>query len=310
LLAAAAVLALGVAAVTIRAAARAALRDSGLSAGAASGLALLFMAAALFAARRYSAYARTTSAPSVAAERLQQATVAILFASAVLVPSALALLRRPGAGGAARPATPDRPVRITETPRPPVPSAGAQPASGRRFSIDINALLWVLLGAAGFALLIVLAVTAVRLLRATPATDPVRGAPTGSTRVEDEALAEALRAGRFALDGDDARTAIIACYAAMEESLGSAGVVRKLADSPTDLLRRAMQRGLPDTGRGAAVLLTELFREARYSTHAMTHEQLAEAVRALDSVTEALAERIRAHEADAERPSAAEANAQ
>jgi Domain of unknown function (DUF4129) len=86
---------------------------------------------------------------------------------------------------------------------------------------------------------------------------------------DDESdLLEAVESGQSALRRlDDARSAIIACYVAMEESLARAGTARAAADTPDELLARAAARGLV-TG-GAAAWLTALFYEARFSTHAM-----------------------------------------
>nr|WP_237555284.1 DUF4129 domain-containing protein [Streptomyces sp. SID4948] len=53
----------------------------------------------------------------------------------------------------------------------------------------------------------------------------------------------------------------------MEQSLAASGVARKASDSPRDLLERGADSGLL-TGTSAATL-TDLFREARYSTHPM-----------------------------------------
>jgi hypothetical protein len=166
------------------------------------------------------------------------------------------------------------------------------------FSFDLATFLWVLLSVIGVALVIVIVLVALRLLRQVPRVGPVSSAPpVADSSAEDEALADALLAGRSALGGDDARAAIIACYAAMESSLAQAGVARERSDSPSDLLQRATGRDLPGLGTQDAATLTDLFREARFSSHPMTARHLDAARRALDSVTSALAERIRLHDA-------------
>jgi hypothetical protein len=296
---------LGVAAVGVHSAAGATLRGTGLAVGWAVGLAVLFAIAALIAATKYRGHVRVTDVPTVALDRLRQATVAILFASAVLVPFALILLHRPIAGTGSTP-YPIPSARGSGGSRPPVTAVPTRPtASGRHFAFDLSSLLWVLLGGVGVALAIGLVVFALRMLSKLPQSGPTEATPpVPGTDADDEALADALLAGRSALAGDDARAAIIACYAAMEASLSNAGVARERADSPSDLLRRAKTRDLPGTGALDAAALTDLFREARYSTHPMTGQHLATARRALDSVTAALAERIRAREAEAARTAA------
>ena len=101
-------------------------------------------------------------------------------------------------------------------------------------------------------------------------------------------LREALESGRSALRAlDDARAAIIACYAAMEASLAERGTTRAVADTPDELLARATQSGL--VRGGAAARLTALFYEARFSSHPLGRSQRDAAERALDELAAALA---------------------
>jgi hypothetical protein len=95
-----------------------------------------------------------------------------------------------------------------------------------------------------------------------------RGFPVPITAEDDEpGLREAVESGYSALRGlDDARAAIIACYLAMEDS-ARAGTPRGAADTPDELLARAVARGL--VHGGAAARMTELFYEARFSSHPM-----------------------------------------
>jgi hypothetical protein len=272
-------LGVGVAAVGIRAAAGAGLRNAGLPTADAVGLALLFAFAAIAAAARYYDHMRAAQGGTPAQDRLRRATIAVLSASAVLVPFALLLLRRPGTARHALPQTPSARTR-------------SQPPDRGHASFDLSAFLVVLAIVIGALLLAGLAAAAVRLLRETLAASPTASAPA-TGEAEDEALAAALLAGRSALAGDDARAAIIACYAAMEASLEQVGIIREHSDSPSDLLRRATSPDLSGDEAQHAAALTELFREARFSTHPMTARQLDEARGALDAVTAALTERIR-----------------
>jgi hypothetical protein len=103
-----------------------------------------------------------------------------------------------------------------------------------------------------------------------------------------EELREAVESGRAALaEIGDARAAIIACYVAMERSLADRGTSRTAADTPDELLARAVGAG---TVRGpAASRLTALFYEARFSTHPVAAAQRAAASAALDELAEELA---------------------
>jgi hypothetical protein len=97
-----------------------------------------------------------------------------------------------------------------------------------------------------------------------------------------------VESGRSALRAlDDARAAIIACYAAMENSLAERGAARAAADTPDELLARATDSGLV---RGtAAARLTALFYEARFSSHPLDRGQRDAAEQALDELAAALA---------------------
>jgi Domain of unknown function (DUF4129) len=106
---------------------------------------------------------------------------------------------------------------------------------------------------------------------------------------EEADLLEAVESGQSALRQlDDARAAIIACYVAMERSLAEAGTARDAADTPYALLIRAADRGLIRTA--AAARLTELFYEARFSSHPMPADRRDDARRALAEVAASLAE--------------------
>jgi hypothetical protein len=101
---------------------------------------------------------------------------------------------------------------------------------------------------------------------------------------EGEELQRAVESGRSALRTvDDARAAIIACYLAMEGSLAGAGTARGDAETPDELLERAVADGLVH-GR-AAGRLTALFYEARYSTHALPPSARESARQALDELS-------------------------
>ena len=96
-------------------------------------------------------------------------------------------------------------------------------------------------------------------------------------------LREAVESGRLAFaELDDARAAIIACYVAMESSLGDRGAARGVADTPDELLARVVSAGIV---RGAAARrLTGLFYEARFSTHPLGRAERDAASAALDEL--------------------------
>jgi Domain of unknown function (DUF4129) len=134
----------------------------------------------------------------------------------------------------------------------------------------------------------VLAVTFVVLRRRAESVD--EGFETEQDPAEQEALAGAVAAAEVELDshGDDTRAAIIAAYLAMERQLMASGTARQASDTPTDFLVRATAASR--VSRGAATRLTELFREARFSTHPMADTARADAARSLARVAADLAE--------------------
>lgn len=106
---------------------------------------------------------------------------------------------------------------------------------------------------------------------------------------DEDSLREAVESGQSALGLlDDARAAIIACYAAMEQTLAQAGTARATADTPYELLLRAADQGLIRTD--AATRLTTLFYEARFSSHPMPPARRDDARRALAEVAASLAD--------------------
>jgi hypothetical protein len=101
---------------------------------------------------------------------------------------------------------------------------------------------------------------------------------------EDPAdLREAVESGWAALRTfDDAKAAIIACYLAMERSLAERGAKRMVADTPDELLARAAATSV--VHGGAARRLTQLFYEARFSSHPMDQGQRQAAEQALSEL--------------------------
>ncbi|HEX6447212.1 MAG TPA: DUF4129 domain-containing protein [Streptosporangiales bacterium] len=141
-----------------------------------------------------------------------------------------------------------------------------------------------------FTVLVVVAVSWWQRRRARPAPAPAVA--------EDEALPDsggaALRAGRRALDtSDDPRTAVIACYEAMERSLADAGLARAPAQTPEELLALARGRDALASVRAAQTLI-ELFGRARFSTRAVDASDVAVARSALAELVADTPDRARA----------------
>jgi hypothetical protein len=133
------------------------------------------------------------------------------------------------------------------------------------------------------AILLLAAIVAVGLLlRYRRADEPASQLPPDDD--DGTSLRKAVESGRRALaELDDARAAIIACYLAMEQSLGRAGTRRGAAETPDELLARAVTAGLV---RGSAAgSLTAQFYEARFSTHQLPDSARDSARQALDAIS-------------------------
>lgn len=111
---------------------------------------------------------------------------------------------------------------------------------------------------------------------------------------DSSALTATVIAGRSALHGaddggaDNDRTAILACYQAMEQSLADHGVAREGADTATEHLHRATAAGVvrPD----AVSELVAVFHRARFSDHPMYAADRETAQRVLADVSSQLKE--------------------
>jgi Domain of unknown function (DUF4129) len=116
---------------------------------------------------------------------------------------------------------------------------------------------------------------------------PVADVPDDEPIEFPQELARAVRSGRRALaELDDARAAIIGCYLAMEASLAKAGAARRAAETPDELLARAVAGDL--VSAEPASRLTALFYEARFSSHPMPQAKRDEAASALAELAETL----------------------
>ncbi|MFJ9951902.1 DUF4129 domain-containing protein [Kitasatospora sp. NPDC091207] len=234
---------------------------------------------------RFREEVRRLTGPTPWAERTREATAALLAGAAVVVPVLMFVFHN---RADTRRAGPPRDQPLPEIVTLPSASPPPEPRDpGSDGLIGVIPVLFAVLGIALVIAVLVFAVLVLRRLRFVRRRPPVV-LPAAPARTED-ALAAAVVTGRRALTGADARAAVIACYAAMEDSLALSGVSRQAPDSPTELLERAIadDRVDPVPARD----LTALFREARYSTHPMDQSHVGRAQAALDALAERLADR-------------------
>jgi membrane protein implicated in regulation of membrane protease activity len=294
-----------VAAVCLRAGGSAPLGGVGVLHGLWLLVALVVFAGGWYLVSQYRARQDERPLGTPREERLQSLTIAALGIIGVATTAAVAVLGLTHTGPPDLPPTDLTPLPLpSRPPASPAPGISVPPVKqGTSHPFPVGEVLTVLIGLLSVAAVVVLALFVTRWLQARRTPPP----PLRSTlEPEDDgsaALGDAVRAGRMALQGEDVRAAVIACYAAMEESLIAGGVRRHAADSPADLLRRASEAGLLD---GLAPhQLAGLFREARYSTHPMAESDLRRARSALDEISALLAEHAAREEAEAAAAAAA-----
>ncbi|HEX5597443.1 MAG TPA: DUF4129 domain-containing protein [Micromonosporaceae bacterium] len=133
----------------------------------------------------------------------------------------------------------------------------------------VGFLLWVLIRDIGR-----------RFVRRVPADrpDPAAVASPADTA---KAVAAALDAGLADLSDSDAdpRRTVIACWVRLEEAAAAAGTPRQIGDTPTDLVSRLLR-----THHVSADVLSafaDVYREARYATHAVDERMRRQARTAL-----------------------------
>ena len=247
--------------------------------GVAIGIALeaVLIALLMITFRRRAAAARAQTYNAVAAKLREVLILAIITAMiGVVIAVVIGLhlyLFNPKTKPQAKPSGP--PLPTVKLPRP-----GSQHASA--VHIPAAALLYALI------IVVLLAAVVLSIWWARRFHLPAGGREDGLIAEDSEDLREAVESGRSALRTvDDARAAIIACYVAMENSLAQRGAAREAADTPDELLARAITSGL--VHGGAAARLTALFYEARFSSHPLAARQRDEAEQALDELAQALA---------------------
>ncbi|QIS08434.1 DUF4129 domain-containing protein [Nocardia arthritidis] len=145
--------------------------------------------------------------------------------------------------------------------------------SGEPSGLSGAPVLFVAVGAIGLiaVALIGLIAVAVSTRHHTDPAPPLEPEPAPTTM---DSLTRAAEMGLAAVSapGQDPRTAIIACYVAMERGLSIDRAAAPLvSDTPMEVLARAFERGaLHDA---SARELVALFEEARFSPHAMLEWQ-------------------------------------
>jgi hypothetical protein len=230
-----------------------------------TGVALEVVLAGLLAALRLGRGASTNDI----AERLRAILSRVLVTCLVAIPVGILLtsLRKPSL----------RPARVSPILRHPgririrLPQSSHGSAVSFGLSLVEHVLIALLLVAVVAVIIVMWRSRAPRLAPVDAVTDEI------DTPAE---IARAVESGLAALrELDDARGAIISCYLAMEQSLAEAGAARGMAETPDELLARAVSQNL--VSAGPAGQLTALFYVARFSSHDLPSSARDQAERAL-----------------------------
>lgn len=98
----------------------------------------------------------------------------------------------------------------------------------------------------------------------------------------EEEVVAALDASLVELTDTDAdpRRAVIACWVRLEQAAADAGVPAQVGDTPTDLVTRLLSGGRP-VSAGVLAAFADVYREARYASHAVDERMRAQARDAL-----------------------------
>ncbi|MFJ6564710.1 DUF4129 domain-containing protein [Streptomyces sp. NPDC091412] len=260
------------------------------------GLALLSLLGGLALRGKYLEQVGAARELNPVEQRMVDGVSRVLLAASLVVPLLVLVLHRFGSSGSSHGGGHES-LPLPSSRQDPVPTPPPAPHAGHSGHSMHFGLTRILLGL-GIALPVVVVVIAGLHLWRYLTRPPAPEAPATYATLDDEQerLAQAVDSGRRALlDGTDARAAVIAGYAAMEESLADSGVARRASDSPKDLLERAVAGGLP--AGAAAAELSALFREARYSTHPMDGGHRERAAAALAEIADGLRSRASGPEA-------------
>ncbi|WP_245719933.1 DUF4129 domain-containing protein [Nocardia uniformis] len=189
------------------------------------------------------------------------AAIAMLLTVALSVYLAGPARQKAADTGTAAP-TPALDATPTEFGSQPPDSVSAPPLQGAALLLVMIAA-FVLVAVAMIGLVVV-AVNSRRrpMAHNTPPTPVAGPEPVSLAKVAEMGLAAMIAPGQ------DPRTAIIACYVAMESGLAQAREVAPLiSDTPSEVLARAFERGVLHDA--SARELVALFEEARFSPHSM-----------------------------------------
>jgi len=167
---------------------------------------------------------------------------------------------------------------LTARPRETVTPEGVQ---GWDSTGLLSAIVQVVVAAVVVAVLVLLFLAVRDLLRRVQPRITTHEEPSFSGPVP-EALLDGADSGLDALTRGEPRNAIVATWVVLEEGAAAAGLPRHAAETSTEYVHRVLRSW--DVDPRSLGELAALFREARFSTHALVEEHRSRALRALATI--------------------------
>jgi len=173
----------------------------------------------------------------------------------------------------------------------PIPKEADKPWNGWLL-FNIKILMYVLMVIFAVALLMFLVSRATqRRRRSRPAADV--GEPMDVDELSEEelsaSLAATVAARLAAMAAGSPRNAIVRCWVELEEAVVEAGLDRNPALTAAEFTREVLGRLAVD--QGTITVLSDLYREARFSEHDLTEQHRARATAALHALQDQLPSR-------------------
>ncbi len=208
------------------------------------------------------------------------ASLCIVLAIVITTSSTTPILRSPGAVSTAT--TP------TATPTPSAGAANASPASPpeRQQAPDLPRVVWFLL----YGLLLVLAGLLLWLLWGLVERRRRKAQVAGFTPSDldtfdadaEQRLVDVVQKQLADLSSGSPRNAVVACWLALEEAVTDTGLYRDPSSTSVEFTQKVIEAYTLD--EGAIRRLSALYREARFSSHAITEQHRQAASGALQTL--------------------------
>lgn len=197
--------------------------------------------------------------------------------------------------GSSQPETTQPTSRAPSGQQRPPPDQTAQDSGAGWLPFNLVVFMYILMVIFAVALLTVLVSRATRRRRRRAAADVAEPIDVDELSEEElsAGLAATVAARLTAMAAGSPRNAIVRCWIELEDAVIRAGLRRDAALTAAEFTHEVIGRLALD--RGAITILSDLYREARFSEHDLTEEHRARATAALHALQDQLPSRPVAH---------------